>query len=241
MFGRHPTRWLAPYAEGLLPAAHASQIAGHVLCCPRCRRALELVRAGQTLATALTAGPDAAPSWSDLAPLLDAPARPAPAFRWAFAAAAALAVAVGGLAWRGLGPLEARASAPLETAALEAHRKGTCELRSADEGTVRRWVAEQAGLDVSAPPSAGPRRLEGATALPGGGVALGYRLGSEPVTLVIAAAAATAERKRITRRTEGELEVASWTRGGRAYALVSRLRAGACTLCHAVTGPAAVL
>jgi hypothetical protein len=200
------------------------------------------VRTGQALASRLTPAPDAAPSWGELAPLLDAPPRPVPTFRWAFAAAAALVVVVGGLAWRGLGPVEARASAPLELAALDAHRSGSRELQSGDAGLVERWVAERSGLTLSAPPSSGQRQLEGATPLPGGAVALGYRLGTEPVTLVIAAASATAERKRITRRTDGELEVASWIRGDRAYAVVSRLRAGvACTLCHAVAGPAALL
>jgi hypothetical protein len=241
MFGRHPTRWLAPYAEGLLPAAHASRIAGHVLCCPRCRRALELVRTGQALASRLGPAADAAPSWSDLAPILDAPPRPAPSFPWAFAAAA-MAMVAGALAWRGFGPVEARASAPLELAALDAHQRGAPELRSGDAGFVQRWVAERTGLELSPPPSNGERQLEGATRLAGGAIALDYRLGSEPVTLVVAAAAATAERKRISRRTEGALEVSSWIRGNRAYALVSRLRAGvACTLCHAVAGPAAVL
>jgi hypothetical protein len=241
MFGRHPIRWLAPYAEGLVDTAHASGIAGHILCCTRCRRALELVRAGQALAGKLPEVPDAAPSWSELAPLLDAPARPTPAFRWTFAAAAALAVAVGGLAWRGFGPVEARASGPLEMAALEAHQSGAFELRSGDAGEIQRWAADQAGLELSAPPSSGERQLQGAARLAGGGVALEYRLGTEPVTLVIAAATATAERKRITRRSEGALEVASWTRGNRTYALVSRLRGAACTVCHAVAGPAAVL
>jgi uncharacterized protein YbaR (Trm112 family) len=242
MFGRHPTRWLAPYAEGLLPSAQASQIAGHVLCCPRCRRALDLVRTGQALAAALSPAPDEAPSWSELAPLLDAPARPVPAFRWAFAAAVAALVAAGGLAWRGFRSVEARASAPLEDLALDAHRDGTCELRTADAHLAESWLVERAGLEVSAPLSGGERHLQGAARLAGGAVALAYRLGEEPVTLVVAAAAATADRKRISRRTEGALEVASWSRGNRTYALVSRLRAGvACTLCHSAVGPAALL
>src|SRR5205814_758114 len=45
IFAGHPTRWLAPYAEGLLPTAQASTVAGHVLGCQRCRRTLAKVRA----------------------------------------------------------------------------------------------------------------------------------------------------------------------------------------------------
>jgi hypothetical protein len=164
-----------------------------------------------------------------------------PSFRWAFAVAA-LAVLAGGAAWRGAVAVEARAAAPLETLALEAHRAGTCELRTDDAGAAQRWLAERAGLEISAPPSGEQRHLEGAARLAGGAVSLAYRLGDEPVTLVVAAAAAAADHKRIRRRVDGELEVASWTRGNRAYALVSRLRAGvACTVCHAVAGPAALL
>jgi hypothetical protein len=163
-----------------------------------------------------------------------------PAWRWTFAAAAALVVVVGAMVWRGFGP--ARASAPLEALALDAHRSGTCELRTGDAQLAQGWLLERAGLEVSAPPSAEQRHLEGAARLAGGAVALAYRLGNEPVTLVMAAAAGTADRKRISRRTEGALEVASWTRGNRSYALVSRLRgAAACTLCHAIAGPAALL
>src|SRR6185436_6810240 len=196
-------------------------------------------RAGQLLAARLPER-DAAPSWSELAPLLDAPAPRALPLRWVLAAAAAVVAAVGGLAWRS-GAGEARASAPLDALAVEAHRRGTCELRSDDAGLVERWVAEQTGLALEAPPSSEQHHLEGAARLAGGGVALGYRLGGEPVTLVVAAAAAGADRKRISRRTEGPLEVATWTRGTRAYALVSRLRGmAACTLCHAA-GSAALL
>jgi hypothetical protein len=238
MFGSHPTRWLAAYAEGLLPSGHAGQIAGHVLCCPRCRRALELVRDGQAAAARLPLH-DAAPTWSELVPLLDAPPPPASLpFRWALAVVTAVAALVGGLAWRGQGAKEAQASAPLEALAVEAHLTGACELRTDDPEVARRWLAE-GGLAVSPPPSTAEHRLLGAARLEGGAVALGYRLAGEPVTLVIGAAAATAERKRINRRTEGALEVSTWTRSNRAYALVSRLRAGVtCTLCHAAGSPA---
>ena len=67
-------------------------------------------------------------------------------------------------------------------------------------------------------------------------------MGTEKVTLVIADAAADAPRKSVARRQVGDLQVASWTRGNRSYAVASRLRGDqACTVCHATSGPAAVL
>jgi hypothetical protein len=215
MFGRHPTRWLAPYAEGLLPAAHASQIAGHVLCCPRCRRTLDLVRTGQALFATLPPARDAAPSWSELAPLLDAPARPVPAFRWAFAAAVAVLVAAGGLVWRGFGSVEARAWAPLEALALDAHRDGTRELRTGDAQLAESWLAERAGLEVSAPPSTGQRHLEGAARLAGGAVALAYRLGEEPVTLVVGGGGGGGARPPRPPPPPPPRALSSWTPGHR--------------------------
>jgi anti-sigma factor RsiW len=238
MFLRHPRRWLAPYAEGLLSPARASLVAGHVLRCQGCRRALDRVRAGQALATRLAPRAEAAPSWRELAPLLDAPApRSFAPLRWSLAAAAAVAVVAGGLAWRGPHPVAARASAPLEALALDAHRTGTLELRTGDHRVVQPWLG-----DLPVPATDDQRRLEGASRLAGGAVALGYRVGAEKVTLVIADAAGGAPRKAVVRREAGDLQVASWTRNNRSYALVSRLRGEtACTVCHATAGPAAVL
>jgi anti-sigma factor RsiW len=238
MFLRHPRRWLAPYAEGLLPTAQASAVASHVLRCSSCRRCLDQVRAGQALATRL-APRDAGPTWSELAPLLDGPpSRTVAPYRWVLAAAAAVAIVAGGLAVRGPRPGEAHASAPLSTLALEAHRAGTLELRTEDPQAVERWL----GKDLTVPATDDHRRLEGACRLGGGAVAVGYRLGGQEVTLAIGDAPPGPARKQIERRQSGDLQVASWTRGNRSYALVSRLRGDtACAVCHATSGPAAVL
>jgi len=240
MFLRHPRRWLAPYAEGLLPPAQASAVAGHVLRCQRCRRALDLARAGQVLATRL-APREGAPSWGELAPLLDLPPpRSFAPLRWSLAAAAAVAVIAGGLAWRGPHPVTARASAPLEAMALEAHRTGALELRTADHRTIQPWLGDLG--DLTLPATGEGRLLEGARRLAGGAVALAYRLGDERVTLVIGDAAGSALRKAIARRDHGDLQVATWTRDSRSYALVSGRRGdAACTVCHSTAGPAAVL
>ena len=238
MFLRHPRRWLAPYAEGLLPTARASAVAEHVLRCPRCRRALDQVRAGQALATRL-APREAGPTWSELAPLLDLPPpRTFAPYRYALAAAAAVAVIAGGLAVRGPRPGQARASAPLETLALEAHRTGALQVQTDDAGAVQTWLGQELPLPVTNE----QRQLRGACRLGGGAVAVGYRLGGQDLTLVIGDAPAGPARKKIERRQEGELQVASWTRGSRSYALVSRLRGDSgCAVCHATSGPAAVL
>jgi hypothetical protein len=238
MFFRHPRRWLAPYAEGLLPGAQASEVASHVLSCQGCRRALDQVRAGQALVARLPRR-ESAPTWRELAPLLDAPpSRSFAPLRWTLAAAAALAVAAGGLAWRGPRPVEARASVSAEALALAAHRT-PFELRTSDPQAVRRWVGD---AELPLPPADQHRQLEGACRLAGGAVSLGYRLGDQKVTLVIAEAARSTARKVIDRRTDGDLQVASWTRGNRSFALVSRLRGDvSCAVCHATSGPAAVL
>jgi anti-sigma factor RsiW len=243
MFGRHPDRWLAPYAEGLLPTAQASEVAGHVFGCQRCRRALERVRVGQQFASGLAPATAAGPSWRELAPLLDQPiSRPPQPLRWALAAAAAIAVTAGSLAWHGPRPVEARASAPLEAIALDAHHASTRELRTGDDQQLQRWLTAGASLELALPSSNDHRQLLGAARLASGAVALGYRLDGAPVTLVIADAKTSADRKRIRHRTEGGLDVATWTRGSRSYALVSSLPGSvACTLCHALAGPAAVL
>ena len=237
MFLRHPRRWLAPYAEGLLRPAQAASVASHVLRCGRCRRALDLVRTGQTLAQGLVQR-EAAPTWRELAPLLDAPApRTLAPLRWSLAAAAAVAVVVGGLAWRGPHPVEARASIALESLAVAAHRAEAPELRTSDHRLVQPWLDQ-----VVVPATGEGRRLEGACRLAGGAVALGYRLGDQKVTLVIGQAAPGAGHQAVARRTEGDLQVASWTRGDRSYALVSRTGGDtACAVCHATAGPAAVL
>jgi anti-sigma factor RsiW len=244
MFGlgsrRHVTGWLAAYAEGLLPTARAAAVATHVLRCPRCRRSLEQVRAGQQHLTRLAPAGAGAPSWAELAPLLDdLPSfRPSP-FRWAFAAAAAALVVAGGLAWRGPRPHAAGAALSLEAAALEVHRSGALALRSTEAAVVERWLADQ-GADLRLPPSTDHRRLEGATRLPGGALALAYRLDEQPVTLVFTNAPGGGP-KTIARRGDGTLQVASWNQGNRAYALVSGLRTPACTVCHASEGGAALL
>jgi hypothetical protein len=257
MWGRHPRRWLAPYAEGLLPTGHASQVAGHVFGCARCRRALELVRAGESLAARLggsaAARPDGAgaPSWIDLAPLLDrkggSTPRSAPSLspRWAMAAAATVVLALGAVAWRASGA-RADLGLTLETVAVAAHRSPALELRSGDEQVVQRWLARHAGLDFPPPGDRGERHLLGAQRLPGGAVALAYQLGNAPVTLVIAPTARSQNRqedpKEIARLARGALEVARWTRGDRSYALVSALPGqAACSICHADGGPGAVL
>jgi hypothetical protein len=240
MFFRHPRRWLAPYAEGLLRPAQASAVASHVLRCQGCHRALDLVRAGQTLATRLAPARSAPPTWSELAPLLDAPPpRSVAPFRWALAAAAAVAIAAGGLAWRGPARVEASASAPLAALALETHRKGL-DLPAGDP-RLAEWLAD---LPLPAPDDDEDNRrtLEGASRLAEGAFAIGYRLGGEKVTLLLGRASSATARKLVSRRTEGDLQVASWTMGGRSYALVSRLRGDtACTVCHATSGPAALL
>ena len=248
MFG-HVTSWLAPYAEGALPPAQAGRIARHVFGCRRCRRDLDLVRAGRALASELRPATASPPSWGELAPLLDA--APAPRriepFRWALAAAAAVALAAGGLLWRAPDPVHAAGGpSPVEAAALAAHRGRTLELRTDDDRLLRRWIAERTSVELPAVADAASHKPAGAARLPGGALALSYRLGDQPVTLVVAQAPAgeTApdRNKRISRRSDGNLEIASWTRGNRSFALVSALRVdAACAVCHTHSGPAALL
>jgi anti-sigma factor RsiW len=238
----HASRWLSPYAEGVLPPAQAGRVAHHVLGCRRCRRKLDAVREGVRFAAALRpaegGGP---PSWGSLAPLLEPP--PARAFfpfslRWAVAAAALVAVVAGGLLAR-----PSAAGRSLEAAAVAAHRAPALEVRSSDPGVLTRWIAERTGFSLTLPAPSAEHALEGAGLVPidgGQAVVVAARLGGEPVTLLVAdarAPAPTSGAKRITTRLSGDLNVATWLRGPRSYALVSSQRGeAACTLCHA--GPA---
>jgi anti-sigma factor RsiW len=206
LFGRHVTRWLSAYCEGVLPAPQSSRIAAHLLACQRCRRELDLARTGVALAGRLrptamaAAAPAGMPSWGELGPLLEdrAPARLS-LLRWAPVAALALLV-VGGALWKGTARSRGGAfPATLEETALAAHRGSGLELRP-DERVVRRWIA------------------------------------GEPVTLVEAPSPIDRPgRKRIDYRTIGDLRLASWTQDDRHYVLVSRLPGeAACTVCHTV-------
>jgi hypothetical protein len=211
IFGRHVTRWLSPYCEGVLPAPQASHVAAHLLACQRCHRELAFVRAGSRLAARLRPATESSgsdlPRWSDLAPLLDAPPALAFARLWNWAPAVALALVVtSAVLWhRTPAPRAAMADrAPaLEEVAVAAHRNESPPAQSAGtERLVRRWVA------------------------------------GELVTLVMGDAdGGTGRRgpKQISRRTVDNLHLASWTRDDRRYVLVSRLGGdAACTICHTV-------
>jgi anti-sigma factor RsiW len=226
LFVRHPARWLAPYAEGLLPTAQAGAVAAHVFGCRRCRRALELVRVGQGFAASLAPAEGEGLSWAELAPQLATPApRALPSLRWLLAAAATLVIAAGVAAHGRTAP------AALDAIALDAHRDDRWQLRTSDEGVARRWI-EQGDLSFSPPSPGAGRQFTGASRLAGGALALAYRLGEEPVTLVVGPATGGDAHKQIVRRTAGALEVATWTRDDRTYALVANARVNACTLCH---------
>jgi hypothetical protein len=148
IFQRHPHRWLAPYAEGLLPAPRAGQIARHVLGCRRCRRALDLVRAGQRLVTVRGPAPAAALTWRELAPGLTQPAddpprrhQPASPFRWA------LAVAVLLLA----GALVARARGQDPLASVTAHRAAVIDRPGEPLASARPFWPDEPRADPSPP------------------------------------------------------------------------------------------
>jgi hypothetical protein len=116
-------------------------------------------------------------------------------------------------------------------------------VQSAERGeraSIDGWIAEHAGkIGLT---GAG---LEGAGVISvgaGQGIAVAARVAGQPVTLVVTDGLATASAgpKRIITRVAGELNVASWTRGTRSFALVSGARSeAACTICHAT--PAALL
>jgi hypothetical protein len=137
-------------------------------------------------------------------------------------------IAVGVAAHERLGP------APLDTVALGAHRAARWQLRTGEDRVVRRWITDNAPFAFTPPTSNDRHQVEGATRLAGGTLALAYRLGDEPITLVVGAAqGGSSGPKQIVRRTDGGLEVATWTRGDRTYALVANAGRNACTLCHA--------
>jgi anti-sigma factor RsiW len=211
IFGRHVTRWLSPYCEGILPAPQASHVAAHLLACQRCHRELAFVRTGSRLAArlrpaTLPPGSDL-PCWSDIGPLLDAPAARVSAPLWSWAPAVALALVVtSGMLWHRTPAPRAAMAVPapaLEEVAVAAYRGESPPPGSpVVERLVRRWIA------------------------------------GEPVTLVVGAADPGTRQtgpKQIGHRTIDNLHLASWTRDDRRYVLVSRLTAdAACTICHTV-------
>lgn len=211
IFGRHVTRWLSPYCEGVLPAPQASHVAAHLLACQRCHRELAFVRAGSRLAARMQPASESSgsdlPCWSDLGPLLDTPPARASAMLWSWAPAVALALVVtSAVLWqRSPAPRTATAgpAQALEEVAVAAYRGESLSPESSGaERLVRRWIA------------------------------------GEPVTLVVGDADFGTRRpgpKQISYRTADNLHLASWTRDDRRYVLVSRLAGdAACAICHTV-------
>jgi hypothetical protein len=211
MFGRHVTRWLSPYCEGVLPAPQASHVAAHVLACQRCHRELAFVRTGSRLAARMRPAPEPSgsdlPCWGDLGPLLDARSAPRPAPLWSWVPAVALALVVtSALLWHRTPAPRAATAGPaptLEEVAVAAYRGISLSPESSGtERLVRRWIA------------------------------------GEAVTLVVGDADPRTRQqgpKQIRYRTIDNLRLASWTRDDRRYVLVSRLAGdAACTICHTV-------
>jgi hypothetical protein len=106
---------------------------------------------------------------------------------WPVAAMATLAVVAGAL-W--LAEVRDPALDIRQLAASEWWRSAPLELQTQDPGEIRRWLRQQAGLDVPIPPAT-TVRLEGARVVRRGaqGVAeVKYRVGKDTVTLLVARA-----------------------------------------------------
>jgi len=251
MFVSHVIHDLSPYAEGILPPGEAARVAGHLLGCERCRRALDPVRAGVRLARTLH--PVAAPPslWSELEARLDV-ARTTPSGWWRPAlAVAAVVLIAGALSWWRRDRVELSvatgAPSPLESAALEAHAAAEpLDLETGDPERLRGWIAQETGLEVQL--AAVEQKVEGARIVRAGGVravAIAYLTSGCPATLVVSprrplgagAPAPGLLRKHIAFRRDAarSLKVLSWTRGEQSYALVSALPGvgqEACFVCH---------
>jgi hypothetical protein len=247
---------LAAYQDQALAGGEARAVAEHLLACRECRRAHERVKAGAALAAHLPRALEGAPSWEELAPLLDAP--PAPGRLAALAArmrgmrlslflAPALAVSALLMApeasTREAPATQAAALSPLEAGALAAHQGRLLDARVSGRAEANRWIADRLGLEGALAPGAGVAVLEGVASLRGAdGAAVAARVDGAPVTLALAPRAAAdpavpggPAHQKLERRREGDFEIVSWEGPGRSYVLISALPAGqgrACVLCH---------
>lgn len=148
---------ICAFVDGELPADDCAQLAEHVKQCSRCARLRETFASTKTLLHQRVPTEDApAHFWAQVCRRLDAVhanARShAPAFRWAFALAACLAViALGSVAMR----MRHRAQ-PLVPAELvhiyDTHRQSPCEeervVRDPAQGA--RWLTQNVGYEVPA-------------------------------------------------------------------------------------------
>jgi len=100
-FTKHVSRELAAYADGELAAGNAAEAGRHMEQCALCRAEFEQVQFGMAMVEHLPSVAAPEPIWASIDAALKAGSRekPSPVWRWAFAAAAVLAVA--GIAyWR---------------------------------------------------------------------------------------------------------------------------------------------
>jgi hypothetical protein len=187
--------------------------------------------------------PVAAPAslWFRVEAALD---RPAPRRRWAPRLAFALSLVV----------LAASAAfyrfrePSLAATALETHRQfrlhpERLDILQNEPTALRDWIASRTALTVALADRPAPDPdgfvLSGARLLHGGRVAVFYRIGGYPATLLIArdTVAAVGAGKQIARRTQPDQATTlfTWQTHGQAYALVSSIpEAGqrACFACH---------
>jgi len=266
MFGKHVTRKIAALCDGELAPERAHEVAAHVERCERCRKEYDQIRFAVELAGHIS--PVKAPPslWSEIESRLDAAKLP-PSSVWRRALAYAAVLGFASATSFGLWYYELRerlelvtanrAPSAFEAAAREAHlRRLADELEfdfvTSSPGTLRAWIRENAGFDVSValqrpPEDSGRFRVLGAKIVEAGGALaalVGYEIDSQPVTLVTApleevqdAPTDFAFKKRVSYRLDSEraMKLLTWGANGQAYVLVSDLPGRgteACSICH---------
>jgi hypothetical protein len=214
MFRRHASKYLSAFTQKELSGEQASLVAAHLRSCDRCRKELDEIEWGISLAKRLPTLPAPAGLSSAMRTLFQSgslatrvssrPLARRQARRVAVSIAAAIAAVLGSILWyqtlRDPISIQAtsRSTTKLEALALDLHqqqRRGLQQLdfSSDDPRALSGWALEKTGLEVELAnqPAADQARyeLEGAkilTTSSGPILAVFFRVGQIPVTLTTA-------------------------------------------------------
>jgi hypothetical protein len=138
---RHPSRRLASYCDGQLPADEACAVEAHLATCARCRRECEEIRFAAALLRQVAVVHPPASVWHALDEQLRAPSAPrswAPRWQIALAASLVLAAAIAGTYWQ----VQRNIVRPWNIATLESGREVSSRKAEGD------WVETSAAARV---------------------------------------------------------------------------------------------